>query len=276
MAGELTEVRTIIRQFLNDEFVEGSEQDFTDDELDLYIDDVRTEISERIPYEVKEELTTAASRDLDISTIEDLIEVDRVEFPIDNDPRDFRNISVFGTTLTIDIDTKPTADEDIYLFCHKVHQLTEVVNTLSPQLQRLLVAGVVAKASLGWVNKIKDQVREALIRVQDINIAVSAMSGRVGQAIEDLSSGRDLGFNKIYVGGNPLGDYINQAGGEIRNANSGYLAQSQGFTRELTSRLSISGVINSYQTWGNNKLVLYQRDLKRMTKPRTYRTYPTD
>jgi len=275
MAGELSTVRTIIRQFLNDEFVEGAEQDFTNDELDLYIDDCLIEISEHWPYEVKETLTTVASRDLDISSIEDLLEVNKAEFPVGSDPPDYRNVSVFGTTLTIDIDTKPTVDKTIYLFCHKVHQLTEVLSTLSPQLKSLLVAGVVSKAALGWINQVRSQVGEAITRARDVNDAIELMSARIVQAKNDLESGRSLGFNKIYVGGNPLGDYANFAARELGNANS-YLGQSQGFLRELTSRLSISGTINSYQTWANNKLILYQRDLKRVAKPRTYRTYPKD
>jgi len=338
MSRTLSGIRQTVRQFLSDEFAEGSSQDFLDDELDLHIGECLAEISERRPYEVKESLTTAASYDLDISSIEDLLEVVRAEFPVASDPPDFRNVSVFGTTLTIDIETKPTAGETIYLFCHELHQLTEESSTLAPQLETLLIAGSVAKAALGWTNQIRKQVTEALTRIADVHTAIGNMSDRVEQSIADLSTGRplidesrekaetviddvetriaqatsdlaegrDLGFNKIYVGGNPLGDYSNYAARELSNANTSlaqargylsvdapagqygnyasrelsnanaYLNQAGGFTRELTSRLSITGVINSYQTWANNKLTVYLRDLKRLSKPKTYRTYPRD
>ena len=277
MSRTLSGIRQTVYQLLNDEFSEGVTQDFASDELDIIISETLAEISERRPYEVKDtSLTTSASYDLDISSIEDLLEVDKAEFPISKDPPNYRNVSVFGTTLTIDIDTKPTADKTIYLFCHKLHQLTEESSTLSPQLETLLIAGSVAKAALGWTNQVRKQVTQALARIADVHTAIGNMSDRVEQAIADLGEGRDLGFNKIYVGGNPLGDHINYAGGEIRNASSGYRSQSEGFLRELSSRLSITGVINTYQTWANNKLVLYQRDLKRISRPRTYRTYPRD
>ena len=338
MARTLSGIRQTARQFLNDEFVAGAAQDFKDDEIDLHIGECLAEISERRPYEVKEELTTAASRDLDISSIEDLLEVDKAEFPISKDPPEYRNVSVFGTTLTIDIDTKPIVDKTIYLFCHKLHQLTEESSTLPPQLETLLIAGSVAKTALDWTNQVRKQVTEALARIADVDTAINDMSDRVdqsiadlatgrplidetrekaetaiddveariGQATSDLADGRDLGFNKIYVGGNPLGDYSNYAARELSNANTslaqarGYLSvdapagqygnyatrelanantfftKAQGFLREINSRLSITGVINTYQTWANNKLVLYQRDLKRISRPRTYRTYPRD
>jgi len=273
MSKNLSAIRATVSQFLNDEFVSGSSQDFQNDELDLHIADCLVEISQRRPYEVKETLTTASSKDLNISTIEDLLEVDKAEFPVGSDPPDYRNVSTFGNTLTIDIDTKPTAGKTIYLYCHKVHQLTESASTLSPQLESVLVAGVVAKAALGWINQVRKQVAEAITKISDVDTAIGSMSARITQAMADLTSGRDLGFNKVYVGGNPLTDYANFATRELSNANS-YLGQSQGYLRELTSRLSLTGVINSYQTWANNKLILYKQDLSRLAKPRTYKEYP--
>jgi len=273
----LSAIRSTIRQFLNDEFVEGSEQDFQNDELDLHIGECLAEISQRRPYEVKETLTTEASKELSISSIEDLLEVEKAEFPVGSDPPDYRNVSVFGTTLTIAIDSKPSAGETVYLFCHELHQLTEETSTLSPQIESLLVAGSVAKAALGWINQIRKQVAEAITKIADMNTAIGNMTSEttgIEQAIKDLAAGRTLGFNKVYVGRDPMGDYAAFAARELGNANA-YLAQSQGYLRELTSRLSISGVINSYQAWANNKLILYQRDLKRLAKPKTNRRYPT-
>jgi len=275
MGNPLPAIKAKVHQALRDEFVDGAEQDFQEDELDLHIADCLVEISQRRPYEVKETKTTKASRDLDISTIEDLLEVDKVEFPVGSDPPDYRNVSIFGDTLTIDIDTKPTADQTIYLFCLKLHQLTEVSSTLPTQLESLLVTGVVAKAALGWINQVRDEVKEAIARITDIHTAIGNMTSEttgIEQAIKDLATGRTLGFNKIYVGRDPLGDYATFAARELGNANA-YLAQSQGYLRELTSRLSISGVINSYQTWANNKLALYRADLGRLARARTYTEY---
>jgi len=144
----LSAIRTTVRQFLRDEFSE-TDYKWEDDELDLHIGDCLAEISERVPYQVKETLTTtASSKELDISSIEDLLEVDKIEFRTGQDPPDYRNCSVFGSMLTMEIDFLPSAGEDVYLYCHKLHQLTEDSSTLSPQIERLLVLGVTARAAI--------------------------------------------------------------------------------------------------------------------------------
>ena len=336
MSKNISAVRAIVRQFLNDEFVSGSDQDFKDDELDLYINDCLVEISERKPYEVKETLTTtASSKELDISSIEDLLEVEKIEYKTGQDPPDYRNHSVFGDTLTMDIDFNPSADEDVYLYCHKVHQLTESSSTLKPRLERLLVNGVVAYAALGWINQVRVQVKEAVSKIAGVDTAIGNMSARITQAIADLTSGRPLIdetratadaaidlmsaritqamadltsgrslINQVSIGGRPQADYaayaareldnavsyLNQARGylavdtpagqygnyaakELSNA-TGYLNQAGGYIRELSARLSVSGVINSYQTWANNKLALYKQDLRQLVKTRVSTVYP--
>ena len=272
MAKTFSAIRSTVRQFVHDEFEVSEEQDFASDEIDLHIDACKVEISQRRPYEVKEELTTEASRELDISDIEDLLEVEKAEFPVGNYPPDYRNVSIFGNTLTIDIATEPTADQTIYLYCLKVHQLTEESSTLSPLLEKLLIDGTVAKVALSWVNQVRTQTSEALARITDVNSSIDNMSARITQAMADLTSGRPL-INQVNVGGNPEADYASYASRELGNANS-YLGQSQGYLRELTGRLSISGVINSYQTWANNKLDLYRADLGRLATARTYTEYP--
>jgi len=256
----LSAIRTTVRQFLRDEFESAEDYDFPDDEIDLHIADCLVEISERRPYEVKETLTTTAtSKELDISSIVDLLEVDKIEFRTAQDPPDYRNCEVFGSILTMDINFKPLADENVYLYCHKVHQLTEDTSTL-------------AKVALAWINQVRAQVKEALDRITDVNASIGTMSARITQAIDDLTTGRPF-INKISHGGRPERDYVGYAARELGNA-SGYLSQSQGYLRELTSRLSISGVINSYQVWANNKLALYRQDLRRLARARTYTEYP--
>lgn len=272
MGKMLSAIRTICRQMLRDEFESAEDYDFPNDEIDLHIEECKVEISQRQPYEVKETLTTAASKELDISSIEDLLEVDKAEFPVGSDPPDFRNVSVFGSILTIDIDTKPTAGKTIYLYCEKIHQLTEDSSTLSLLQEKLLIDGATAKTALSWINQVRVQVKAATTSIAEVNTAIDTMSARITQAIADLTSGRPL-IGKINVGGKPQADYAAYAARELGNAQS-YLGQSQGYLRELGSRLSISGAINAYQVWANNKLVLYQRELGRLAKARVYKEYP--
>jgi hypothetical protein len=149
MAKTLSTIRATIRQMLRDEFAAGSDFKWEDDELDTQISECLAEISESLPYKAKETLTTTeSSKELDISSIEDLLEVEKIEFRTGSEPPNYRNCSVFGNTLRMGIDFLPSADENVYLYCHKLHQLTESSSTLSPQVERLLVLGVVARAAI--------------------------------------------------------------------------------------------------------------------------------
>ena len=150
MAKMLSGVRAVVRQMLTDELV-SSDTDYawTDDELDLYINDCLAEIAEYKPYEVKETLTTTAnSRELDLSVIDDLVEVKKVEYPVDEQPRQFRNFSVWGDILRMALDSAPEAGESVYLYCAKYHSLSDTVSTLNPTLERILVLGVSGRAAV--------------------------------------------------------------------------------------------------------------------------------
>lgn len=154
----LSAIRHTARQILKDEFVSGTDYDFANDELDLHINEVLVEISQVNPYIVEETLESDGTRKLDISEITDLLEVKKAEYPTGNDPPVYRNVSVMGNTLRIDIATAPTSGDDVYLICHKVHQLTESASTLSPALEKVLVEGVVAKAAQSWLNRMRKQI----------------------------------------------------------------------------------------------------------------------
>jgi hypothetical protein len=153
----------IIRQKLHDEPTSGQEPTWENDELAMKIDDVLAEISEASPRIVIETLqTSAASRELDISSIEDLVNggesILKAEWPVGYWPKNDRNVEVVGDTLTMVTNLLPSAGEDVYLTCAKVHQLTKSGSTLSRKLERLLVLGVCGYVTLDragwWIGKI--------------------------------------------------------------------------------------------------------------------------
>ena len=157
MAKTFSAIRHTARQFLRDE-LKAASTDFAVDELDLHINEVLVEISQKNPYIVKETVTSDGTREIDISEIENLLEIDYAEYPTGNYPPDKRNISIYGTTARLDIDTAPTSGNDVYLWCHKVHSLTESASTLNPALEKVLVEGVVAKAALAYLNQMRSQI----------------------------------------------------------------------------------------------------------------------
>jgi len=163
MVKTLSAIRGTARQFLRDEYT-GNDYEFADDELDLHINEVLVEISQERPYEVRETVVSDGTKEVDISAITDLLEAEKAECPTGSDPPDFRDVSVFGNTLRINVATAPTSGDDVYLYCHKVHSLTESASTLNPALEKVLAEGVVAKAAQAWLNKMRTQIVPASVR----------------------------------------------------------------------------------------------------------------
>jgi len=149
MANNLDGIRTLVRQLLRDEFDPDRTMEWQSDELDQYIYECLLDISEARPYEVKEKISlTVNSVEYDVSTIEDLMAVVAAEYPADTTPnRDIRNVTRWGNTVRINTTRRPSGTETAYLYCEKIHSLTESASTLTPELERLLVIGVAAKAA---------------------------------------------------------------------------------------------------------------------------------
>jgi len=224
-------------------------------------------------YELWDTGCTSA-KEINISSITDLLEVTHVEYLTRRTPKCLRNCNLFGDVLTIDMDATPTDTYPVFLYCNKVHSLTEYGSTLGPQAEKVLIDGAAAQTALAWINVVRTQAAAAITKIASVSTAIGKMSAEVEQSIDDLDSGREY-INTISHGGRPESDYAAYARTGLANAN-GYLGQSQGYLRELSARLSIAGLINTYQGWANNKLVLYHAGLKRLSKFQTYKTYPKD
>lgn len=268
MASNLSGIKNAVKQLLRDNFT--SSEDFDNDQLDIQISQRLSEISAEIPNIVTEVLTTIAnSRVLDISAIEGLINIKRLEYPVGQDPRKYRNIKkIDQETIEIDttvtpaaggsgtltgtvtftagsaavtgvatlFDTELSADylikvsdgnrwyriesvesataltlaepvrsgddgadtvslteycyEAVYLYCEKVHEVTESTSTLNPLLEGILIDGVAGYTALDWVNEIRTHINEAITGIANVNTAVDNMSGGITQAIADIVSGR--------------------------------------------------------------------------------------
>ena len=122
------------------EIVDTATRIWSGDEIEDAVKDALRELSLYVPNIVKETLTTTAtSKDLDISSIADLIYVSEVEYEVGKDPRRWRNFTIRGNTLTIEIDFAPSAGQSVELHCAKPHILTDASSTLSPELERIIV-----------------------------------------------------------------------------------------------------------------------------------------
>jgi len=89
---------------------------------------------------------------------------------------------------TIDVTAYMT--EAVYLYCDKLHILTDDDSSLRADEERVLIDGSVVSIALAWINNIRVNVREATTLMTTANTAMDSMTARVTQAIADLVSGR--------------------------------------------------------------------------------------
>ncbi len=119
-------------------------------------------------------VTTEYEQDIDISGIVDVIRVWRAEYPIERPshyPRNYRNVNVFGDTLTLDINLIPDDAEEVHLYLLKKHTLTDKTSTLDTQHETVLIQGVSARAA---INKGREQFNA--LNVGGVNVGTNMVS----------------------------------------------------------------------------------------------------
>jgi len=272
MAKTIDALVTDLRLALRDELAIAVDNDFTDDELKTVIYDVITEVSDVSPYMVREKLTTVAdSRDIDISGIEGLLEVEWVEYPVGHIPLKYRNFfEREAGKLTVDYESNLPGGEDIYIYCREVHQVGTTSSTLNVKEERVVILGAVARAASQWINRTRKLINTAEERLTD-NSTISNMAARITQAIDDLTSARTY-INKINVGGRPQGDYVITAAREIQNAMA-YLNEAGGYLREGQYYLGMSAQIRQYQAWADRQILDYKTALRTIVKRKVNQLY---
>jgi len=116
------------------------------DELDRAIARAVSELSHILPLEQETEFDTAAeSRNLDISSLTDLVRVIRVEYPIDRDPRSYVYYEVYQSTLFIGGSQVPTGDK-VRVRWGKMHSLSVTESTIPKLLDDVVLMGAQAFA----------------------------------------------------------------------------------------------------------------------------------
>ena len=147
----LNDMRSRIRKDLHDE--DSQNYRWTDSDLNRHIDHALRELSLSCPLEAKATLsTTAGSRDLSLSSLSDLVEIEAVEYPTDDYPPSYVRFSVWADTLTLLMDSLPGDSEDVYVYCGKLHTLNADSSTLAAKLEDLLALGAAAHAAIQWAS----------------------------------------------------------------------------------------------------------------------------
>lgn len=147
----LDDMRTLVRRDLHDE--DPADQRWSDAELDRHIQHALRDLGYTSPLEARASLTTAQdSRDLDITGLSDLIQVEAVEHPTGQYPAQYVRFSVWAGTLTLLVDRVPQAGEEVAVYYGKLHTLDATTSTLPPHLEDVLATGAEAYAALEWAS----------------------------------------------------------------------------------------------------------------------------
>lgn len=147
----LSDMGARIRKDLHDE--DSQNYRWSDDELNRHIDRAVRELSLSCPLEAKAELsTTAESRDLSLSSLSGVVEIEAVEYPVANYPPSYVRFSVWSDTLTLLIDSLPGDGEDVYVYYGKLHTLDADSSTIPTKLEDLVATGAAAYAAIEWAS----------------------------------------------------------------------------------------------------------------------------
>jgi len=147
----LNDMMSRIRKDLHDE--DSQNYRWTESDLDRHIDHTVRELSLSCPLEGKATLnTTAGSRDLSLSSLSDLVEIEAVEYPVGDYPPSYVRFSVWADTLTLLIDSLPGDAEDVYVYYGKLHTLNADSSTIPAKLEDLVALGAAGYAAIEWAS----------------------------------------------------------------------------------------------------------------------------
>lgn len=142
----LADIRTRVRQDLHD--TDSADYRWPDDQLDRHIAHALDELSLAIPFESIATLATSSgSADLDVSAVDGLISVDRIEYPVGEFPPCYVPFGRWANTVTMLLDCLPTG-EDARLSYTARQTLDAGGTTLAGFLEDLVVMGAAAYAVL--------------------------------------------------------------------------------------------------------------------------------
>ena len=157
MAANIAAVRALVRKDLHDE--DSAAYRWTDAVLDRHIGRAVNEYSLHAPLEQRTTLTTTAgSRDLSISSLANLLDIEAVEWPVGEFPPRRVAWSEWQTTITMDVVNAPAGVENVYVYWLKAHTLDSGSSTIPAIHDDIICAGAAAYAALDWTSYASNRV----------------------------------------------------------------------------------------------------------------------
>lgn len=148
---DLQSMRARLRRDLRD--TDPANERWPDEALDRHVGRTLRELSLAAPLEATATLrTVAGSRDLSVAALEDRVSIDAVEYPVGLYPAARPPFSLWGDTLTLQIDAQPSAGEAVGVHYSKLHTLDGSGSTLPAAFEEIVATGAGAYAALEWAS----------------------------------------------------------------------------------------------------------------------------
>jgi hypothetical protein len=150
---DLATMRGRVREDLQDE--DDANYRWTNDQVDGAIERVVREFSIVYPIQQQDDIATVeSSRDIDISSLEGLIRVESVEFPIGQNPTYYQKFRIWQDTIEM---SDEGDGSDARVRWYKEHTLDAESSTIPAQFEEIIVLGatgyLAASASVYTVDK---------------------------------------------------------------------------------------------------------------------------
>lgn len=148
-APNLISMRDQLRLDLRDT---GAEK-WPDEALERHILRAVAEYTRACPDPQKTALaTTAGSRDIAVASLTDLVRVEAVEYPTGHYPRRFAAWQLWQTTLTLLVETAPTAVEPVNVYWGRAHTCTTAATSIPGADIDLVLTGAAGFAAREWAS----------------------------------------------------------------------------------------------------------------------------
>lgn len=163
-----TDLLARLRVELHDE--DSSNYRWTSATLHRHIERAVRELSDAWPRERLTVLTTVAdTRDIDVSSnFDDLVRIDAIEWPIDQEPREYIQWSLYQDTLTLLGENIPSAAESVNAYWGSRHLVDDGQSTLPQATEEAVVQGAAGYAAIEWANY---AINRANVGGRDVQLA---------------------------------------------------------------------------------------------------------
>lgn len=248
-------------------------------EIGQAVEEFLVELSMRSrPYIVRGTVTTSAnSKTLDISTLTDLLFIDKIEFRLDSagtgslDPPRYRNWEEIDPShIIMDIDWYPDASENVRVFYAQPHILGGAGTTsLDPREEQICINWVAGKVAINKANLISQQVSSAMANITSATTAINSMTAKIleaGTYTLEASTAQDLAPALILNAGTAVSNATAQLllataamGSATPLINTKTLGEDPA-TKYMNAAATDMGVVSSYLNIAEGHLAEAARD----------------